>query len=185
MADKNKKPGFETTDIKSSVVYLFFGLIVVSVIMTVFIVLGTFAFLTNFESATKFSSDPILAAMRKKHDEQMRQSLESQYKEVFCSNVEEAKNQASISMTRISVNGFVRPIDPPQPTLEGVDVLSPLHSGGQPNPFTIGQETIRKGNNALKGAGIDKAIAAVIAANSKSKGNGNPPLPSDTNGGRN
>jgi len=75
MADKNKKPGFETTDIKSSVVYLFFGLIVVSVIMTVFIVLGTFAFLTNFESATKFSSDPILAAMRKKHDEQMSSLL--------------------------------------------------------------------------------------------------------------
>ncbi len=185
MADKNKKPGFETTDIKSSVVYLFFGFIVVSVIMTVFIVLGTFAFLINFESATKFSSDPLLTAMRRKHNEQMREALEAQYKEVFGDNAEEVKNQASISMTRISVNGFVRPIDPPQPTLEGVDVLSPLHSGGQPNAFTIGQENIRKGNNALRSAGLDKSFAAVIAANSKSKGTGQTALPRETNGGRN
>lgn len=185
MADKNKKPGYETSDIQGGYVYGFFGLISVAVIMAVFIVAGMFAMLTNFESASKFSSDPVLAAARKKHAEEVLRNLEAKYQEIYANNEAEAKNQASISMTYISVNGFVKPVEPPQPTLEGADVLSPLHSGGQPNPYTIGQESILKGNNALKAAGIDKSFSAVIDAHAKSKGNGQSSLPRESNGGRN
>jgi hypothetical protein len=159
----NQNAGYDTSDLESSYAYGFMGVLTISIIMTVFIVSGLFAFLTDFESGGKVVDDPIMAAAKEAHAQSMRRELEAQYSEVF-KDKQTVEEQVAINLNRISVNGFVRPIDPPQPTLEGVDVLSPLHSGGQPNQFTIGRENIRRGNEALARDGkITKAFAAVVA----------------------
>lgn len=159
----NQNAGYDTSDLESSYGYGFIGILTVAIIMTVFIVSGLFAFLTDFESGGKVVDDPILAAAKQAHAQEKRQQLEAQYSQVF-KDKQTIEEQVAINLNRISVNGFVRPIDPPQPTLEGVDVLSPLHSGGQPNQFTIGRENIRRGNEALARDGkLAKAFAAVIS----------------------
>lgn len=159
----NQNAGYDTSDLESSYAYGFMGILAISIIMTVFIVSGLFAFLTDFESGSKVVDDPILAAAKQSNAQARRRELEAQYSEVF-KDKQTVEEQVAINLNRISVNGFVRPIDPPQPTLEGVDVLSPLHSGGQPNQFTIGRENIRRGNEALARDGkITKAFAAVVS----------------------
>jgi len=158
----SQNAGYDTSDLDSSFAYGFMGILTVSIIMTVFIVSGLFAFLTDFEAGSKVTGDPLLASARQAHAQRMRAQLEAEYSQVF-KDKEMVEQQVAINLNRISVNGFVRPVDPPQPTLEGVDVLSPLHSGGQPNPFTIGQENIRRGNAALAHDGrIEKAFKAVV-----------------------
>lgn len=179
----NQNAGYDTSDLESSYAYGFMGALTIAIIMTVFIVGGLFAFLTDFESGGKVVDDPILAAAKQAHAESMRRQLEAQYSEVF-KDRETVEEQVAINMNRISVNGFVRPVDPPQPTLEGVDVLSPLHSGGQHNQFTIGRENIRRGNEALSREGkIAKAFAAVVSE-ARSKPVKVEPAAGDASGGR-
>lgn len=179
----NQNDGYETSDLETWYGYGFLGILTVSVIMTVFIVSGLFAFLTDFESGSKVFDDPLLAAARQSRAREARRQLEEQYSQVFHDSAA-VQNQVAVNLERISVNGFVRPADPPQPTLEGVDVLSPLHSGGQPNQFTIGRENIRRGNAALaQGGRLAKAFAAVVAE-AKAKPVKVETAPGDSSGGR-
>lgn len=179
----NQNDGYETSDLETWYGYGFLGILTVAVIMTVFIVAGLFAFLTDFESGGKVSDDPILAGARQARAHEARRQLEEQYSQVFHDSAA-VQDQVAVNLERISVNGFVRPADPPQPTLEGVDVLSPLHSGGQPNQFTIGRENIRRGNAALTRDGkLAKAFTAVVAE-AKSRPVKVESAPGDASGGR-
>ena len=49
----NQNAGYDTSDLESSYAYGFMGVLTISIIMTVFIVSGLFAFLTDFESGGK------------------------------------------------------------------------------------------------------------------------------------
>lgn len=178
---------FERKDVRASVAYIFMGFITAMILGGAVTAWITFAYLTHFEQETKVLTDEVLRSKREAYRDQVREDLEKKYAKAIPNDPEEAKNQARIAFERIRVNNYVRPPMSDIAPLEGADILVPLHSGGQPNQFTIGQENIQTGNAKLAAAGIDevlKKLAQPGALKSRPNPEAHPVKPVETNGGR-
>jgi hypothetical protein len=186
MADNQMDVAFERKDVKSSVAYIFMGFVTAMILGAIVAVNVLFAYFTHFEQGGKVLTDEVVRSKRVAYHEQVKAELQKQYALAIPNDPAEAANQAKIAFDRIRVNDFVRPPFAQNAPLEGADILSPLHSGGQPNDFTIGQENIKEGNAKLAKAGINAVIERLGKSGAlKSRAKAElPAQPVWTNGGR-
>lgn len=186
MSDTQVEIGFEKRDISTRVPYVFVAVLVLGVTISFGIVHVVFYYLTDFESRSKELTDEVLRFRRVAYHEQVWAELRAKYTKAIPDNPEEAESQAQIAMDRIKVNDFVRPAFAKNAPLEGADILSPLHSGGQHNPFTIGQENLKAGNERLRKAGIDQTMKTLVSSGVLKSRTGTTQVsdPVWTNGGR-
>jgi len=185
MSGNQMDVAFERKDVKSGVAYIFMAFVTAMILGAIVAVNLLFAFFTHFEQERKVLTDEVLRSKRVAYHETVRAELFKKYSDAI-SDKEEAANQARIALDRISVNDFVRPPFASVAPLEGADILSPLHSGGQPNEFTIGRENILEGNQRLEKAGIKSVMTKLAqpgALKSRAKAE-HPAMPLETNGGR-
>lgn len=177
---------FERKDVRSSVAYIFMGFITAMILGAIVSVNILFAYLTHFEQGSKVLTDEVMRGKRVAYHQEVRAELQKRYALAIPEDAGEAANQARIAYDRISVNDFVRPPFAQTAALEGSDILSPLHSGGQHNDSTIGQENIKEGNAKLTKAGIDKTLVNLGKPGAlKSRTKSEIPVQSvGTNGGR-
>ena len=195
MSGNQMDVAFERKDVKSGVAYIFMAFVTAMILGAIVAVNLLFAFFTHFEQERKVLTDEVLRSKRVAYHEQVRAEIEKKYSDAIPDNPAEAAIpdnpaeaavQAKIAFDRISVNDVVRPPFATVAPLEGADILSPLHSGGQPNEFTIGRENILEGNQRLEKAGIVSVMAKLGqpgALKSRPKAE-HPAMPLETNGGR-
>lgn len=186
MADNQMDVAFERKDVKSGVAYIFMGFVTAMILGAIVAVNIGFAFFTHHEQISKVLTDEVVRGKRIAYHEEVKADLQKKYALAIPDNLAEAQNQARIAFDRIRVNDVVRPRFSEVAPLEGADILSPLHSGGQPNAFTIGNENIQEGNARLEKAGIQAVMAKLGqpgALKSRSKAE-LPAQPVWTNGGR-
>ena len=177
---------FERKDVRSSVAYIFMGFITAMILGAIVSVNILFVYMTHFEQGSKVLTDEVMRGKRVAYHQEVRAELQKRYALAIPEDAGEAANQARIAYDRISVNDFVRPPFAQTAALEGSDILSPLHSGGQHNDSTIGQENIKEGNAKLTKAGIDKTLVNLGKPGAlKSRTKSEIPVQSvGTNGGR-
>jgi hypothetical protein len=186
MSGNQMDVAFERKDVKSGVAYIFMAFVTAMILGAIVAVNLLFAFFTHFEQERKVLTDEVLRSKRVAYHEQVRAEIQKKYSDAIPDNPAEAAVQAKIAFDRISVNDVVRPPFATVAPLEGADILSPLHSGGQPNEFTIGRENILEGNQRLEKAGIVSVMAKLGqpgALKSRPKAE-RPAMPLETNGGR-
>ncbi len=186
MAGNQMDVAFERRDVKSGVAYIFMGFVTVMILGAIIAVNLAFAYFTHHEQVSKVLTDEVLRAKRVAYHQSVYSEIQRKYAEAIPNNSVEAAEQAQIAFDRIRVNDVVRPPFAALAPLEGADILSPLHSGGQPNDFTIGQENIQAGNDRLGKLGIGSVLVKLGqpgALKSRPKTE-HPAAPLETNGGR-